>query len=434
MPGVSLRARVATLLAAGLVLVAAALWGVRVVTRPVPFALPPPPRPHVASSPPAGKPLAAPASRTPEKVEVRTLPPGTDVPGATDGLVTTVTITTPAFEIARRYRSMEGPYAEYDQRIEPGERELLWWKGARIEVLDETDKVIGQEFMCHLNIDVRPDTRASTLGLRPGSPRMLTLTQGELSFVLPKGRGVPVASDEVWSFMFQVLNHNRDGIFHVKERLTLYFVRDADLFTPVDATNWYAASIWVPVDRSTPEALALDQRVCHCCAPLQRSLEATNNVVSARTVDDAGRTLVGHWVVPPGKASWSSPISRYVPTSKSPRTLVATWTHVHPFATEVRLTAHEPGCAPKVVARSTVQSLRDGRVGLERIQSLAGREETLPADATFELSVDYDNTSGRPQDSMTSQGFFVTSDDWVRPAWASRAQNAEMDGSCGLAH
>jgi hypothetical protein len=73
----------------------------------------------VSAVPAAGQNLVAPASRTPEKVEVQTLGAGADVSGAADGLVTTVTITTPAFEIARRYRSMGGPYAQYEQRLEP---------------------------------------------------------------------------------------------------------------------------------------------------------------------------------------------------------------------------------------------------------------------------------------------------------------------------
>jgi hypothetical protein len=380
----------------------------------------------------------------------------TDDPGANEGLVTTVTVTTPTFDIKRRYRSMEGPYADYVVRIDgaatapqsdrdredaaiAGEgyasvRELWWWKGAKIEVLDADDHPIGQEFMCHLNIDVSSQFRQSVVGLTPFSSRLLTLTQGELSFALPKGLAVPAASDETWSLMFQVLNHNRDGEFHVRQRLTLYFVRDADLFTPIEPATWTAASIWVPVDKSSPDALAFDKATCHCCAPLTRGLEATNNVSGGRSVDGAGRVIVGHWTVPPGTSTWSYPARLGTSFIQKNQKLHATWTHLHPFATEVRLSAHKPGCAPEVVARTSIESLRDGRVGLVKVKSFASEQGAdLPEGASYELAVDYDNTSGRPQDSMTSVGLFVTAESWKRPDWASRAQNTSgMDGSCGL--
>jgi hypothetical protein len=232
--------------------------------------------------------------------------------------------------------------------------------------------------------------------------------------------------------MFQVLNHNRDGKFRVKQRLTLYFLRDADLFAPIDALTWYAGSLWVPLDKSTPEARAGDDKTCHCCVPLGRALEATNNVMAGRLVDEAGRTLVGHWVVPPGTSTWSYPLARYVPREAQERRLFATWTHVHPFAREARVIAHAPGCAPQTVAKTAIESVGGDLVGLKSVRSFSSAEgAAIPPNSTLEISVDYDNTSGRPQDSMTSLGLFVGADDWKRPEWASRAKDSDMD-SCGL--
>jgi hypothetical protein len=413
----------------------------RYALRPAPVVIrADPPKARPTGSLPPGRTLGAAANSAPESLVRAPLAPDKtprDAPGAEDGVVTTISITTPPFEITKRYRSMEGPFAEYSVRLDAGAeapkaRELWWWKGARIEVLDEDGKPLGQEFMCHLNVDVDGRWRAITLGLEPGSRRLLTLTQGELSFALPRGRGLPVASDETWSFMFQVLNRNRDGRFRVKQRLTLYFVRDADLTAPMDAVNATAASIWVPVDKPKDEWRALDEKECHCCAPPVRGLEATNNIMAGRFVDDAGRTFVGHWVVPPGKSTWTSPIDRYMPKGDGPHALYATWTHVHPFATGVRLIAHAPGCAPKVVTESAITSLKGDRVGLDSIRSFHGPEPVDLPSATYELAVDYDNSSGRAQDSMTSLGMFVGADDWKRPAWADRAQNdTGMDASCG---
>jgi hypothetical protein len=360
------------------------------------------------------------------------------VPGASEGLVTSLTITTQVFEIARRYRSMEGPYAEFAVPLGTGSdaggvRELWWWKGARIEVLDEQGRTIGQEFMCHLNIDVDPEARKRELGAKESVPRrLLTLTQGETEFGLPRGVALPVSSDETWSFMFQVLNHNRDGVFRVKQRLTLYFVRDVDLFAPMDPVTWFAVSLWVPLEKLGPLEQRRDEAACHCCAPLVRGLEATNNIANARMVDDHGRTFVAHWTVPPGKSTWSYPLTRVAAFHPKGDTLHAMWTHVHPFATEARLIAHEPGCAPRVVSRSSIESLRDGRVGLVKIRSLSSEKGVSLPEADYEMAVDYDNSSDHPQDSMTTLGMFVSDMGWSRPAWASRAQNSTgLDASCG---
>jgi len=365
-------------------------------------------------------------------------------PGTKDGLVTTLTITTEPFEIRKRYRSMEGPHADYDLRADgtlrasaPSRpRELWWWKGASIELVDDAGRPLGQEFMCHMNIDVDARARDTAFpGTRVHTRRLLTLTQGEPRFELPAGWGVPVASDEMWSLVFQVLNHNREGTFRVRQRLTLYFVRDADLFAPIDALTWHAAYVWVSLSKSDADAVAWDEKQCGCCAPLARALEATNNVPAGRAHDPAGRTLVGHWTVPPGKNTWTFPVARAAPEfAPKGQKLFAAWTHVHPFASEVRLVAHAPGCAPQVVAKSTIDSLQGGLVGLSQIRSPVFPEGApLPDGAAFELAVDYDNTSGRAQDSMTSFGMFVDDPAWKRPAWAERGQNPiDMDGSCGV--
>jgi hypothetical protein len=71
---------------------------------------------------------------------------------------------------------------------------------------------------------------------------------------------------------------------------------------------------------------------------------------------------------------------------------------------------------------------------LKSIRSFSSAEgEPISSGATYELAVDYDNTSGEAQDSMASLGMFVGADGWTRPRWAARGQNpTAMDASCGL--
>jgi hypothetical protein len=368
---------------------------------------------------PPGRSLPPPVTTVAESIERRAAGP------SADGALTTLTVTTPPFEITRRYKSMEGPYATIPVRVDGAalpaggkapKRELWWWKGARIEMLDEHGAPLDQEFMCHANVDVDLDAGAS-LGLRRSTPRLVTLTQGELAFSLPEGRGLPVASDETWSLMFQVLNHNRDGVFRVKQRLVLTFVRDADRAAPIAAVEPYAGSIWVPLEEAAGEPYA-DEAACPCCAPPAVGVEAASNV--RRFVDDAGFTLAGHWVVPPGRHTWSYPLVGGLGRPRPDKRIFATWTHVHPFATEVRLLAHDAGsCGAKVVTTTTIDSLTDGRVGLATIRSLSSAEGIpVPAAGSFEIAVAYDNPTGRAQDSMTSLGVYASADDFTRPAWA----------------
>ena len=121
-----------------------------------------------------------------------------------EGKLTQATLIAGPFDVHRRYKSMEGPYVQCSYRVgdliaskeislpehlvayiengsapammgAPGSsdfikgsvdtsskpRSLFWLKGVKLEVLDETGKVLPTaEFICHLNLDVSPAFRS----------------------------------------------------------------------------------------------------------------------------------------------------------------------------------------------------------------------------------------------------------------------------------
>ena len=366
-----------------------------------------------------------------------------------EGPLTVVRVTTPdAFKIEKRYRSMEGPWQRVEIRPEKTPewatlaascgaktKELLWWKGATIEVVDaETGQNLGPEFMCHLNLDVDARAQQAAFPGWPWSPaRLLTLTQGEMHFELPPGYGVPFPSDAVFTALFQVLNHNRDGKFKVRQRLTLYFVRDRDLFVPLQPVTWYVPFVFLPLDGNLPAGAESDRKLCPCCVQMPTALNAPNNTSNGTWTDVSGRRMSGHWQVPPGRREWRTPAilsSPGFPVADS--RVVASWSHVHPFCEDLRLIHHDPKCGPVEILRNTVVSLGGGKVGLDKIRSFHSTEGVPLPPGSYEVAVSYHNTSPKPQDSMASLGLYLTLPTFLRPEWASRADNANPDAiSCG---
>ncbi len=217
-----------------------------------------------------------------------------------EGKVISSVITVGPFDLHRKYRSMEGPYAlcrlkvgdiVASKRIEipegmvnfvesnkpaPGmmdsspsqplngnlrglvdtsnqTRALLWFKGIKMEVLDENNHVLPTaEFICHSNIDTDANFRNQvfTEAERCPTGRLITITQGQTEIAFPVGYAVPVASDELWTIGFQAANRTTEKHRRVKHRCTLYFIKDKDLVYPITALNWFTPIVYVSIDNN----------------------------------------------------------------------------------------------------------------------------------------------------------------------------------------
>ena len=384
----------------------------------------------------------------------------------TEGKVTSSVMTIGPFDLHRKYRSMEGPYAVFtfkagdlattkevdlpetmvsfvethhpapsmnssstrslnvpkiaDTSKQP--RSLLWLKGVKLEVLDENNHVLPTaEFICHCNIDTSGDFRNQIFSEAERCPthRLITITQGQTAVTFPDGYGVPVASDEPWTVFFQAANRTTDKHRRVKHRCTFYFIRDSDLMYPITALNWYTPIIYVNIDNKT--ALESKQEIQNClsCVGTSPGVNAPNNVPDGTFRDRKGRRCTGHWVVPPGNHTYCAPFTddREPGFAFKPRTLHAVWSHVHPLCSNLTLYECRDHSRTKIFS---VAAKTDTRHGLEirKIDYWSSKKGVLlPAKSIYELEVTYKNNTGEPQDAMASAGLFFEDTNFVRPSW-----------------
>lgn len=388
-----------------------------------------------------------------------------------EGKLSEATITVGPFDIHRRYRSMEGPYVI--QRLRVGElfdsagvslpesmvkfvegasavkgakaveglascdgqkRNLYWFKGIKVEVVDENGKVMPSgEFICHLNLDVDVAERNKIFkeGEACRNARLVTLTQGQTEFRFPEGYGVPVASDESWTFTFQAANRTTDEHRRLKQRCTVSFIKDSDLVFPIKALNWYTPYITVVVDRGSEEASLAEHAAGPSCLGTSEGVSAPNSVPGSVIKDSLKRQLSGHWVVPPGKHFYSSPITeeRESGFAKKDRKVHAVWSHVHPLCSKWSLVSCSGGRRSPVFtarARTTVKPGPQPGLIIETIEPIASKKGLdMPAGRRYELEATYDNTSGQPQDSMVALGIFFADETFARPSWTI-AGNSEV--------
>jgi cyclophilin family peptidyl-prolyl cis-trans isomerase len=404
-------------------------------------------------------------------------------PAQGEGKFSTATIIVGPFDLHRKYRSMEGPYCMSSLRIgdllaspvvsltedmitfiEGGSgssmnggpsmsgggqfsaapkglvdsssqpRELIWFKGLKLEVLDENDQSMPDaEFICHLNVDVDPAHRQRLFPemQQSGTSRILTITQGQTDFQLPEGFGVPVASDELWAFTFQAANRTANQHRRIKHRCIISFIRDKDLVYPIKALHWYNPYITVTVDKNAPAAVSAEHQDMPNCIGTSAGVNAPNSAPGSVFSDKFGRRVSGHWVVPPGAHTYSSPIGEDGnPGFGSKDAMIhAAWTHIHPLCTRTSL-MHCAGDSRKEIFTVKAKTKTEGGLQLEQIESVTSREGIpLPGNQRYELEATYENPTGSAQDSMVALGIFVADNNFARPDWCLAGSNSAY---CGI--
>ncbi len=383
-----------------------------------------------------------------------------------EGSVHQVNITVGPFDIHRKYRSMEGPYVSEtfrvsdmlaSKQISVGEsavkfvesgnqpsmmgsngssktistvvhstepKQLIWAKGVKLIVLDENDKPLPTaEFICHYNVDVDPRTTVFP-EVHTGSSRLFTLTQGQTDFHFPEGFGVPLSSNEFLHITFQAANRTTTDHRRLKHMCTLDFVKDSDLKKPLKPLSWYTPYVAVQLDAKTK----MDGPEMHgpACMVLSSGENAPNATIGSVVTDANDRKMTGHWRVPPGIQPYTCPISedRDYGFSGEDRMVRAVWTHVHPLCKNVKLMVCDG--AKKTAAWSVdISTKTDHGLEIAKIGDLYFKDGVLlPKGKHFEIDSIYDNTTGKNQDSMVSQGIFFDDNKFIKPDWKNEPQLA----------
>ncbi len=306
------------------------------------------------------------------------------------------TVLSEVYTIDRKYRSMMGPSSGQEVRlldVEPPE--LVWITGYEaVMVGPDGEAQRAQEFMCHSNLDIDVDGHEAVLGDSPSfSPRLFTLSQGQLSIQFPTGYGIPVMSDEALDLTTQVLNLNLEGqSVEVRHKVTVEFVRERE-----DGGRMKAL---FPI---AGYGLALLEGE-DAYFGVRRPEEETHGpgclvgaAASEHEYDDGlGRKFSGHWVVPPGRQVNRTLVTGLMRVPYD-TTIHYIAVHLHPFAESLELRDLTTG---ETVFESAAKNYED-RIGLAHVDHLESEEGIeVFADHEYEMVSVYDNTSGEPQDSM----------------------------------
>ncbi|HEY2830568.1 MAG TPA: peptidylprolyl isomerase [Thermoanaerobaculia bacterium] len=345
----------------------------------------------------------------------------------------------PTYTIDKKYRSMEGPGSTdsiyIDAQKDPPE--LLWITGVKTEMVAEDGRTPQlPELMCHVNVDLDSQKHSTMFALkRYTQTRLVTLSQGMINAQFPEGFAYPIASNEPLNLFTQVLNHNIEhpNNLKVRHRVTISYIRDAELKTPLKPLFNVGASGTVILDNSShnmamaevtgPDGKPVDHTTS--CLTLPRAPNAVGS--GSDYTDPQGHKVTGHWVVPPGHQVNHSDITWFMglPMNASLHWAAA---HLHPFAQSLAIRDTTTGQTIFEVKATNPE----GKVGLDKVETFTS-EKGVPMykDHKYELISVYDNPTQQNADSMASAFLALEDPEFVRPDAATLVRRAAtlLDGS-----
>lgn len=322
------------------------------------------------------------------------------------------TVLSKVYTIDRKYRSMMGPFDAVDLWLGAGDGdaaavspavnptddpadEIVWITGYRADMVAADGATpMPQEFMCHSNLDIDVPAHQSALDADiTFSPRLFTLSQGQLEIDFPAGYGIPVRRSEPLRLTTQVLNLNHEAPdIEVRHRVTVTFVADGDVAGRMKALQPIAAY-----------GLALTAGVSghYGVEDPDPEVHGPGCLVGESASDHAyedglGHVFAGHWQVPPGHQENRTLVTRLmnVPYATEIHYVAV---HLHPFATSLELRDLTDA---KTLFRAEASQFGD-KVGLATVDHFASPEGVaVYPDHEYELFSVYDNTSDEMQDSM----------------------------------
>lgn len=301
------------------------------------------------------------------------------------------------YKIDKKYPSMRGPFSvEPLMLVETPKPELLWIVGFEATVVGaDGETPMSQEFMCHSNLDFKPESYFQHFKSNASmSGRLFTLSQGQQVVSFPEGFGMPIMSTESLSIMTQVLNLNIDEPdLDVRHRVVIRFIRDADLDEPLVALYQAGAQGMKSLEDAPAQyGFASFEEDNHGpgCSVGKTAIDGS------MYVDEHGRKFTGHWVVKPGREENRTLVTRYLQLQFD-TTIHAIAVHLHPFAETLEL---NDLTAKSTVFKSKVRAVPD-KIGIEHIDSLASAEGIpIFRDHDYEVVSVYNNTTQEDVDSM----------------------------------
>ena len=307
------------------------------------------------------------------------------------------TVVSDTLLIDTTYHSMEGPSHQVRFTMGASERvDTLWITGITAEVVAPDLTPLPVEFFCHANLDYDPDVHRRLFNTtRLTSNRLFTLSQGHEAMRFPDGFGIPVRSDEPLFLTTQVLSNNGvEADKQVRVRIRVHYVRKGERAMKSLAMT-SAASVVSTDGHQGHYGMNPDHHAGH-----STSAESKGGMEYR---DSLGQKFSGHWVVPPGKHSVRTVVTRWMSLG-SDTDVHYIGVHVHPFAQRITLRDLTTG---KDVFTSLVQPM-EGRIGISKVTDFtSARGMRLHAKHDYELIADYENPTAGPVDAMAVLFMYV---------------------------
>ncbi len=322
------------------------------------------------------------------------------------------TVLSDPYHVDAKYASMRGPWSQLDVTLlDAPQAELVWITGYKTRVVDATTaEEVGQDFMCHANLDFDVPRYYDDFNVRHGlSGRVFTLSQGQQHVQFPTGMGIPFLSNEPLKLTTQVLNLNLPNPdLNLRHQVTVEFVRDAEVKTPMQPLFQGAVQGFKSLEGDGLvygiESPDMDEHGAGCSV----GSSAIENDVDH---DQYGRKFTAHWVVEPGREVTRTLVTEFLNLQFDTRVHYIA-VHLHPFAESLELIDRTTGTT--LYKAEAVNA--KGRIGLEHLPFLSS-EEGLPVfkDHEYELVAIYDNTSNEPVDSMAVMYMYMADPHFKKP-------------------
>lgn len=308
-----------------------------------------------------------------------------------------VIFTSPTFVISNIYKSMEGPKSDQYVVIDDTKEELVYLTSFKTNAVsaDETRKM-SNDFVCHTNFEYRDAEHYNrwnmTNRINAQYPRITSISNGVEDFELPSGFGFPVFTNERLFINAQALNHNiTDSTFHIKHKIEIGFKTHSK--SPLIPLQPKTVFMMFPYDPKDPFKGPTEQ-IPNACIPV----ETKNHSY----LDTEGNALSGHWIITPGKHSYTYDASHQLQIKDSIRLHQIT-SHLHPFANRFML---KDKTTNTIIYDCKSENFTD-KIGLKNTPSFASQKGIwMYEDHVYEMLLEVDNTTEKDQEMMASMAIF----------------------------
>jgi len=321
----------------------------------------------------------------------------------------------PAFQIDKIYRSMEGPSAVETIKFPGAEKgDLIWIRSISSIMMDGTgENQLDDNLMCHVNVDFDPTFHNKKFKSRlPVTSRMLTLSQGQMGLYFPKGFGFPVLADEPFSLNTQVLNLNDPKLnTKVRHKISIEYELDKELDIPLKPLFTYAPYVMALIEGEHGQFGRKNNDLeiqGKGCLP---GKHAPQSAIGHILQDGLGKKFSGHFVVPPGKQEYITNVTHQFQLLFD-TTIHAIAVHVHPFSESLEF---RDLTLSKTIFKSKSINLAEN-IGLLKVEDFSSVEGiSVKSGHQYQLKSLYNNTSKKDQDSMAVMLIFMLDKEFKHP-------------------